>query len=253
VAVSFCVKGTEIEPIVYGPPWQKFQQEKIVKQRIEKIHQAGLAVELDLGTLSPQCEHEIKNKDNFIAQFPDYVQKWAKIAEEYQVEIFCPLNEPNFALRGRESEWAQKILPIVRQAYTGNVVLKVADVGLEGADFSGYDYAAFDVYAEDLTEWQMRLPEVLRRAEEVKSKYNLKGVYFGETGAITYRDPNDPLLAGGVFTEEEQAQFFEIFFQNVWDKVSGAFVMAWAKSSQSPYNIRNKPAEEVVKKWFNKE
>ncbi|MCD6429496.1 hypothetical protein J7L09_02270, partial [bacterium] len=41
VAVSFCVKGTEIEPIVYGPPWQKFQQEKIVKQRIEKIHQAG--------------------------------------------------------------------------------------------------------------------------------------------------------------------------------------------------------------------
>ncbi len=252
VVVPFCVKGNKIEPIVYGPPWRKFQQEAIIKQRIEKIHQAGLAVELDLGTLSPRCETEIQNKDNFITQFPTYVQKWAKIAEEYQVELFSPLNEPNFVLRGRESEFAQKVLPLIKQVYTGDVVLKVADVGSENINYSGYDYVAFDVYTNSIAEWPQQLEIALSKMEEVVKTYRLKGGFFGETGAITHRDPHDPLLAGGVFTPEEQAQFFEIFFQNAWDKTAGVFIMTWAKSPTSPYNIRHQPAEKVVRKWFRK-
>lgn len=251
VVASFCVKGSEIKPIVYGPPWLQRQQERIIKERITKIHQAGLAVELDLGTMSPQCEIEIQAKQSFINQFSEIVQKWAQIAEEYQVELFSPLNEPNLVLRGKESEFAQKVLPRIKGVYKGKVVLKVADTGPEKLNYSGYDYVAFDIYPQNLSEWERQLSEVAEKMEKLESKYALEGVYLGEFGALTYRDPNDPLLAGEVFSETEQAQILETAFRTLWSKTSGFFVMNWAQNS-NPYNIRGKPAEEVLKKWFNK-
>ncbi len=252
VTVSFCVKGASIEPDFYGPLWQKWQAEKIFTDRIDKIHRAGLAVSLELGTLNPRCETEIQNKDYFISHFSTYVQKWAKIAEEHQVEFFSPLNEPNFALKGRETEFAQKVLPLVKQTYTGNVVLKVADIGPENIDYSGYDYAAFDIYPGDLTGWSEQLQMVLSQAQKIKRAYQLKGVFLGEVGALTNRDPNDPLLAGNVFSEQEQAEIFETAFQTLWDKLSGFFVMSWSKNPSDTYNIRGKPAEQVIKKWFKR-
>lgn len=250
VWVPFCVKGHSIEASAYGPSWLKDQQEKIIKERIQKIHQAGLAVFLELDTLDPRCETEIQNKDNFIAQFAHFAEKWAKIAEENQVEFFSPLNEPNFVLRGRENEWITKILPYLKNNFKGNSVLKFADLGPKMVNCSGFDYVAFDIYPNNIQNWPEQLQMVLSKAKDLKQSCQLKGVLLGEVGAMTNRDPYDPLLAGNVFSEPEQIQIFETLFKTTWDKLSGCIINSWSKNPKSPYNIRNKPAEEVVRKWF---
>jgi len=73
------------------------------------------------------------------------VLKWAKISEEYGVEMFSPLNEPQLLAYQNEkdvSNWAQEILPKIRKAYHGKIGFRVHNnpEGFAVYNLTGYDY-----------------------------------------------------------------------------------------------------------------
>jgi hypothetical protein len=139
VTVPYCVRGKNIKPIVYGPPLPGKLREKFIIRQIERAHQQGFAVFLELNTLAPRCETEIQHKAYFIQKFVAESRRWAAIAERYQVELFSPLNESSWVLAGGEFAWAQKVLPEVKKVFRGEVVLKMAGMGRKIGNYRGYD------------------------------------------------------------------------------------------------------------------
>jgi len=107
---------------------------------------------------------------------------WAEIAENGQVEFFSPLNEPNFVLSQEEGfRWAQMVLPLIREKFSGDVVLKLgggAEINDIDHDYSGYDYVAFDIYASaDLEYWGQMVSRSVGVLGEIVKKYSLKGAF----------------------------------------------------------------------------
>jgi hypothetical protein len=255
VCVPYCVRGDKIEPIVYGPPLQGEEREKFIIEQIMMAHQEGFAVFLELNTLHPGGDIEIQNKDKFIREFINESRKWAEIAEAYQVELFSPLNEPNLVLRGKEFEWAQKVLPEIKAVYKGEIVLKMAGKGPETeGNYSGYDYVAFDIYPWEVDKWRENVRDAVAKMQRIIRTYNLKGGIFGELGAATQgpSSEEEPLFAGVVVDQKTQAQIFQIAFEEAWNKTAGFFVCSWSKNPESPCNFRGLEAETIIKNWYTK-
>lgn len=254
MCVPYCVNGDKIEPIVYGPPLQGEKRDKFIIEQITTAHQQGFAVFLELNTMHPGGDMEIQNKDKFINEFINESKKWAEIAETYQVELFSPLNEPNLVLTGKEFEWAQKVLPEIREVYKGEIVLKMGGMGPETeGNYSGYDYVAFDIYPYEVDKWRETVKAALNKMQKIIQTYNLKGGIFGELGAATKYEEVGQLFAGIVVDEDTQAQIFQTVFEEAWDQLKGFFITSWSINPDCPYNIRGLKAEEIIKEWYTTE
>jgi len=251
ISPTYCVKREKIELVRMGPPVGLSPEEEYIA-RIRYAHENGLAVFLELNTMTPWCEIQVEDKDRFISRFLNESLKWARIAEEEQVELFSPLNEPNVIL-GKENafEWAQKIIPEIKKVFKGEIVLKLADMNNPG-NYSGYDYVAFDVYPGPLEEWSSHVKEVMKEMKRYVKEYNLKGCFFGEVGAPTQPDPYgfQELIAGNMVSEEGQAQVFKIIFNQTWNESKGYFISGWSRNPKEAYYIKPK-AEEIIKSWYS--
>lgn len=235
------------------PPFMDLEQEFI--GQIRAAHNAGIAVMLEPNTMIPghDCQSlEISNKDQFIESFVEESVRWAEIAEQEQVELFSPLNEPDILLGEEKAfEWAHIVLPKLKEVYSGDIVLKLADNNNPG-DYSGYDYVAFDIFTEDINKWSEKVNDTTKEMNSYVEEYNLKGSFFGEVGAATQADPMAPqLVAGSVVSEEVQAEYFEILFEESWDDVDGYFIVFWSDYTEEAYLIK-KPAEEVIKDRYSR-
>jgi len=191
-----------------------------------------------------------KNIDDFMENFLQVSQEWAEIAEAEQVEFLSPLNEPNAILGDDKAQtWAEFVLPKVRERFTGDVILKFADLGPE-SDFTGYDYIAFDVYWCDtkFDELQTHLANAVERARRYVADYGIKGVIFGEMGAQVEEESGWG-EQHYLVSEEDQAKIMDMMFNDTWGELKGYFV-AWG--SGGPFSVRGRPAEEIVKKWYSK-
>lgn len=248
---NYCIRGDEIKQVVFGPPWMTKNPEDYVIENIKKAHQKGFAVFLELNTLAPGCDMVIQNKDKFIEDFIHESKKWAEIAERYQVEMFSPLNEPNLVLGEKGFEWAQKVLPEVKEVYSGDVVLKIADRPKPG-NYSGYDYLAIDIFPGEINYWREDIKTAVSEMEAIVRMYNLKGGIIGELGAPTQIGPGEDerLVAGKIVDQKTQAQIFQIAFEEAWNKTDGFFVLAWSKNQKLTYNFHGFEAEKVIKNWY---
>ncbi len=249
VEVGYCIRNGEFKQISFGPPI--YDPEKEVIKKIESAHRSGFAVFLEINTMIPECEIEISDKDYFIENFVQESKKWAEIAEKYQVELFSPLNEPNLVLGERGLEWAQKVLPSVKEVYKGDVVLKIADRPIAG-NYSGYDYLAIDIFPGEVEYWREDIRNAVSEMNSVVKKYGLKGGFIGEIGVPTQIGPDDDesLVAGKIVDRKTQAEIFQTAFEEAWNKTDGFFVLAWAKDPKSTYNFHGFEAENVVRDWY---
>ena len=93
---------------------------ELVVANIQTAHRNGLKVFL---TLSPSVSMSPTKKKKSLEALNLRIIEYAKIAEEYQVEFFAPLNEPEFTNYYPLEEnidpekWVQEILPQIKEAY----------------------------------------------------------------------------------------------------------------------------------------
>lgn len=127
---------------------------------IVAFKKAGLAISLDIDTGNPASEKEYTKltPEQFVQVVEEEVLKWAKLAEEYQVEYFSPGSEmpskfhnlyPLYPESERKqkkiekaNEWYNDILPKVREVFQGKVMARLGAYYPELTP-PGYDVIAY--------------------------------------------------------------------------------------------------------------
>ncbi len=212
---------------------------------IEKAHQAGFAVFLEPNVIGPGVFPDVSELENpkYINDAYTVALHWAEIAEREKVEFYSPLNEPDgtFATLDLVNQWVNKSQDL-RLLYSGNLVLKFADVGpQEIKNIDKYDYLAFDIMWSDPQYQELRdyMKMTVEKGNNLKKQYNLKGFFFGELGAERSR-----------VNKSIQAELFRIFLEETWGKVDGYCFLGW---SDLEFKFRdNKEAKEIIKEWYTK-
>ncbi|MCD6237265.1 MAG: hypothetical protein J7K13_04865 [Thermoplasmata archaeon] len=253
LSVLYDVRDDGSVKIVLNAQWEG-NEEKGYINMIRKAHNAGLAVFLEMDPIYSKngefaaVPEEIK--EAFLENFKQVCIHWAEIAEQEQVEMFSPFNEPTTVIGVEDAiKWMEEILPSIKQRFNGTVIVKFAGEG--PGDFSqygsieGYDYVALDIYAIDDTQdsFMEYLDFVIEKASSYVENYNLKGFIFGEMG-----------IEGT--NEKFQAELFQRFFERTWNITSGYFLCIWGpKNPEDPFadvSFTDKAAENIIKQWYTK-
>jgi hypothetical protein len=249
------------------------EDENEIKNSISEFHKNGIKTFLILNTAHPDSginpySSEASGKP-LLDKLTPLVLKWADISEEYGVEIFCPVNEPqllSYKNKKDISEWAQEILPEIRRRYSGKIVFQIQGAKENVYNLAGYDYVADGglTCTKDIVdnpEWIGHLID--EELSALKAAYPTHKYLFFGAGAFTGPDyywwepispenmkDNPQGWPEDFFTVsfESQADFYDMFFNKTWDEVDGYFLPVY-----KGWEYRNKPAEEVIRRWFNKD
>ena len=238
---------------------------------IQAAHENGLKVALTAGFAPKPKWEEID-----VEELNSRIIELAVLAEEYDVELFAPLNEPP----GNTGNWRQEILHRIKEVYHGEVVWKGAGPGPSDkatiseiseqppGDFVGYDYIGFSsmympeefLEPEELSQYADRLTlegyseyvegvldHVLAQAE----RDGVKGVMITEFGVMHVFDQ-------GSWNEEEVARAYEIVLEKGKGKVAGFIAFNFLEielSGKVPpeflVHLKGSPkTEEVIRRWF---
>ncbi len=242
---------------------------ELTMMNIQTAHRNGLRVFLstffmprETGPVGAEISSYILRDTDFLERCNQEIVKWAEVAEKYNVELFSPLIEPELQLgvTGPELvyEWAQDILPKVKEVYHGDVVWRGvfshwlrfwlppkgrwAEPELV-ADLTGYDYIGTSIFpGMELEEYPGHVDRLLDLTTRFAEKY-AKGAMVTEFGLF----PSGP--GGGpaqphIKTSEDIARVHEITFERAKDRVVGFFV---EDTALVQYDAS---AEEVVREWY---
>ena len=201
------------------------------------------------------------------------VVKWAKIAEEYQVEGFAPLNEPYKLVRDYNdaSKWLQEILPEIKRVYSGKVFAAdtMHDLGRGKSAPYPYDYSGYDMILggppagkKDIANWEEMLAGYIQTGIEYAQMYNAEGFGLYEWGGYTGGVWYEASLADfdQVLTQEQAQQILEAGIRQADDRVIASFPrisIGWVdfgtpafKALAEWYNSMGKPIKPLDdKKW----
>lgn len=227
----------------------------------EKYYAAGIRLSLTLepryeevfvqGGAEPQpIPSNLASQPHFLDQYDLIVEKMAKLAEKYQVEIFSPMNEPDLKL-GEETanQWAQDILPIVKQHYSGKVLWKSAGGAFDKYDtnFKGYDIIGFDPspgggpFEQSMATFRIALNNLLTIAQSRAARDNVPEIMVTEFGC----------WGGAVnFTEEQKVLAHRAVFEEAQGKVSGFFALD--PPPDLDRGLKGTQTLEEITRWFKK-
>ncbi len=180
---------------------EKADTEKIAS--IIKAKKAGLQVVLvahDLYDMFPDANrNEQFNPQEYIEEIKATSLKWARIAEEYKVEYFVPINEFEYILyeNGYPAEQAceitgqmyKEVIPKVREFFNGKIYCRVGgmDAKFGCMDFSLCDVFGFTYGFSGGKEYQSNFEALFRVGEELYEKYQ-KPYLMAEAFALLFRD-----------------------------------------------------------------
>ncbi len=192
----------------------------------------------------------LASQPNFLDQYNLIVEKMAKLAEKYKVEIFSPMNEPDLKLgEARANQWAQEILPLVNQHYSGKVLWKAAGGALDKYDtnFKGYDIIGFDPspgggpFEQSMATFRTALKNLLAVAQARATRDNVPEIMVTEFG-----------VWGGAlsFTEEQKVLAHRAVFEEAQGKVSGFFALD--PPSDLDRGLAGSQTLVEIKTWFKK-
>lgn len=232
-------------------------EKEIIIDNIETAHRNGLKVGLTLAKPIPAPKLEEIDLEVWNSKIIEY----AKLAEEYDVELFAPLNEPDEIFLENTGKWRQEILPRIREVYHGEIIWKGGMFGLpdktltegylkeisEGPprDFSGYDYIGFTLFVPEgqtLEEFSQRVDNILKYVPALAERDNCKGIMISEF----------VVLEGGPRTEEEIVKAHEIVLEKGKDKVVGFIVSDFLEVELPGVPIMEEvlSKEEVIRRYF---
>jgi hypothetical protein len=238
------------------------RQKEITINTILDAHANDLKVGLTVVTWNPPLGLDLDTE-----LLNSKIIEYARLAEEYDVELFAPMGEPIKVFGEKTGEWRQEILPRVREVYHGEIVSKEHGVGLpEGelneeffrelseqppGDFAGYDYIGFSPLwhpeARTLEEYPQYVENALKYMLAQAERDGCRGVIITEFG----------VLDGMFLTKEESARAHEIVFEKAsdYDKVFGFFANSDFLGGGIPgvpgwYIEENLKTQEVIRRWF---
>jgi len=242
-----------------------------IVEDIQIAHGNGLKVALTTGFKPPYPKLE----DSDLEVLNSKIIEVAELAEEYDVELFAPLNEPGAILEEKTEEWRQEILLMIKEVYHGEIVWKGCGPGGEPrseeflkelsegppGDYVGYDYIGFTtlfVPSEGLTleEYSQYVDNAIKYRLAQAERDNCKGVMFTEFGmgdrfVMRGSDVVD-LIDDGTITEEEFTRAHEIVFEKGGDRAVGFITTIDVLETEVPgVHIRGIPeTEELIREWF---
>jgi hypothetical protein len=224
---------------------------------IQTAHRNGLKVALTVG-IDPKPKIEEIDLEAWNSKIIEY----AKLAEEYDVELFAPMAEPGGLFAEEDIEkWGQEILLRVKEVYHGEVIwmgcgtgeelrseefLKELSEGPPGK-YAGYDYIGFglnlvpEMTIEDFPQYvDNGIKYKLAQAE----RDNCKGVMVTEFSVFLPKQRS----------EEEVARAHEIVLEKTkdYDKIFGLFVANFlgGQIEGLPLIEEDIKTEEVLRRWF---
>ncbi len=238
---------------------------------IQTAHENGMKVALTTGFKPPYPDLE----DLDLEVLNSKIREVAELAEEYDVELFAPLNEPGAILEEKTGEWRQEILLKIKEVYHGEIVWKGCGPGGEPrseeflkelserspGDYVGYDYIGFTtlfVPTEGLTleEYSQYVDNALKYRLAQAERDNCKGIMLTEFGmgdrfVMRGSDVVD-LIDDGTITEEEFTRAHEIVFEKGGDRAVGFITTIDVLETEVPgVHIRGIPeTEELIRRWF---
>jgi hypothetical protein len=251
---------------------------------IEAAHDAGLAVmlkpHLDSDDTIWRANINPKNRDEWFTNYENMLTHLATIGREYHVEQICIGTELISVASAKVNpentvRW-QKIIADLRQIFPGELTYS-ANWGPSGSSFANekdhigfwqdLDYVGISAYFQLNTKdnsveslkaawYQWDRADIYPLAQKVQ-----KPILFTEIG---YRSSKNSLGTPydfrkiGVYDPQEQVNAYEAMFEYWNDKsyIAGASIWDFYSDphaggdGNTDYTPQNKPAEEVLKKWF---
>ncbi len=166
---------------------EKADNEKIAN--IIKAKKAGFQVVLvahDLYDMFPDANKNEKfSPEDYIEEIKAVSLKWAKVAEEYKVEYFVPINEFEYILyeNGYTAEKAceitnnmyKEVIPKVREIFNGKVYCRVGgmDAKFGCMDFSQCDIFGFTYGFSGGKNYKSNFEAEFRVGEQLYEKYKI--------------------------------------------------------------------------------
>jgi hypothetical protein len=239
-------------------------EKELIIKITEQAHRNGFKVAF---TMSNLPDMEGVDMDLLNSRIVEY----ALLAEEYDIELFAPMNEPEVILGENTGKWKQEILAKIKAVYHGDVLWKGAGVDMQDkstiasiadqppGDYVGYDYIGFSTLLmpkevlephEQIRFADQSTLEVYPNYIEAALDYKLaqakrdgcKGVILSEFG----------VLHKGSLSEEEIARAYEIVLERGKDRVVGFIAMNFlgAELPGMPPVEEYIKTTEVIKEWF---
>ena len=245
---------------------------------VKKAHREGFAVHIAPLSWGPGFNHQENHlyMEDLLTREAIY---WAKFAEKFNAEYLSPQNEHDVVLGNKEgARWAQEILPLIREEYTGEIILKMGQIptdmgekpdyviittsfgnegepdewGITFSNVTGYDYMMIDLFPpnglQDNTLFIEDLKNILSIANQEVEKKDLKGVMIGEFGYPREKPAYSAgIMPGPEVTPEQQAIMIGEYLEASLPRTNGVIYCGW---NMAGYGFRGQPGEEVVREMF---
>ena len=250
------------------------EDEDELKNAINEFHKNGIRTMLILNPAHGDFGFDpfSEGGKSILDKLTPLVMKWAAIAEMYGTEMFSPTNEPQLLSYQNTADvenWAQEILPEIRNVYTGKVAFTVYNIDDNYYEYnlSGYDYILASVFAcssdiegdenyrnhlvdvnkEKLANLELAYPNHEYIAFEIHA-FTGPDYYWWEPIAPENMKNNPYNVTQDFFvvSDRGQADCYDMFFNLSWPN-AGGYLFTTAKG----FEYRDKPAEQVIRKWFN--
>lgn len=194
---------------------------------------------------------------NWFASYTEFQLHYAKIAGETNCEMFLAGCEMVMSER-REAEW-RRLISDIKSVYSGPVSYNTDKYQEDNITW----WDCVDIISSSgyypLKDWEKELD----RIEKVVKKFN-KPFFFSECGCMSTegssKAPNDWTVTGEV-NLKEQADWYTAMFEACQKRpwIEGFCLWDWAWKQYPPckaghqggYDIYEKPAQAVVKKYYD--
>lgn len=248
------------------------------KQYIEALHQNEIKVMVKphiwIGRGTFTGDMQMKSDADWVVfekSYREFILLYAKLAQETGAELYCIGTELYNFVNDRPDFW-NSLIAEVREVYSGKLTYAENWDKVDKVNFwSQLDYIGADAYypvseaetptiAEAKAGWQPHKKMFV----SLSRKHN-KPVLFTEFG---YRSADyagkEPWVSDrhdGKMNAAAQINLYEALFEEFWNEpwFAGGFVWKWFPNHERTISQENnrftpqgKPAEEVLKKWFEK-
>jgi len=211
--------------VKYAEPFSSDNIEQQLATLVKKYYEVGIRIHLVIelfyeeeftrgGGEPKPIPIAVATKEGFLDKYNLIVEDMALLAEKYRVEMFSPMNEPDYKLGAKtSSEWGQKILPIVRKNYNGKVVFKgsLAHDLDDDINFKGYDAIGFSISPEGrgIEGYEQKAVSIIQKILGWVERDDVPGVIateFGVWGGASGFDENTKITAHKIIFEQGQGK-----------------------------------------------
>jgi len=212
--------------------------------------------------------HSEEDWEKWFKGYQKLITHYARMAEKYNVEIFCVGTELSFTSQ-REDNW-REVISKVRKVYKGKLVYAANWDNFKNIKFwDELDFIGIDAYFP-LCYLEKPTLEDLKKGWE-KWQYDIetfaatttKKIIFTEIGyPSTSNAPQTPWEAAtvGNADPEIQALCYKAFFETIWEKpwLAGVYWWKWDTNTRAGgvnnrrFTPQNKPAQEIMAEYYKK-